>query len=242
MLRYLDLQPGHVVLDAGCGDGLYSRIIALTCRPHFIHAIDADINMVERALENTVSGCCPHVMDIQNIQFRKEEFDRILCTEVLEHVPDPSCALSELYRVLKPGGILAVTVPNAEYPALWDPISWTLERLGIRPRSGIWNMHLRLYRYEEIVSQCEEAGFEIVKAEPLTHYCIPFSMQILRWGALIHRRIHVPGATRGSGPPGRWNLLRWVLRLFEAADRSNETRPVGFGSSVNIALKLRKPF
>lgn len=47
-------------------------------------------------------------------------FDMILCYETIEHVPSPGAFLSELHRVLKPGGILVLTTPNL----LWEPVHW----------------------------------------------------------------------------------------------------------------------
>jgi SAM-dependent methyltransferase len=49
--------------------------------------------------------------DIHQLPFRNETFDGVLCIEVLEHVPDPSQAVSELHRVLRPGGVMLLTVP-----------------------------------------------------------------------------------------------------------------------------------
>jgi ubiquinone/menaquinone biosynthesis C-methylase UbiE len=49
--------------------------------------------------------------DIRQLPFRNETFDGVLCIEVLEHVPDPSQAVSELHRVLRPGGVMLLTVP-----------------------------------------------------------------------------------------------------------------------------------
>ncbi|MDQ3766085.1 MAG: methyltransferase domain-containing protein [Actinomycetota bacterium] len=49
--------------------------------------------------------------DIRQLPLRSESFDGVLCIEVLEHVPDPSRAVSELHRVLQPGGVMLLTVP-----------------------------------------------------------------------------------------------------------------------------------
>ena len=64
---------------------------------------------------------------VYRLPFADGAFNRILFTEVLEHIPDDEAALAELFRVLEPGGILALTTPNSEYPLLWDPINRLLE-------------------------------------------------------------------------------------------------------------------
>lgn len=243
-LGNLELSPGLSILDAGCGDGIYIAGL-LASRPKCIIAIDRDetqLSILRKRYDKYINVVgAPLIVqrrDIENMGLGMGvgRIDRALCTEVLEHVLDPALALSELYRVLRPGGVLVITVPNADYPALWDPISWTLERLGIQPRSGIWNQHLRLYRADEIRALCEQAGFVVEKLELLTHYCIPFSMQILRAGALLKDRIPIPGTDRHGPGPGKWNPLRWILRMFEWVDGWDD-RGV---SSVNIALKVRK--
>lgn len=53
------------------------------------------------------------ICNLQALPFRDECFDAVLCTEVLEHVPDPVRVLCELNRVLKPGGQVFVTVPQS---------------------------------------------------------------------------------------------------------------------------------
>lgn len=55
------------------------------------------------------------VGDVQDMPFENESFDTVLCVEVLEHVPYPAKALSEMFRVLRPGGNLILTVPHMGY-------------------------------------------------------------------------------------------------------------------------------
>jgi len=61
-------------------------------------------------------------MDVTNLPFKNSSFDIVICSEVLEHIPDDKRALSELVRILKPGKILAVSVPR-----FWpEKICWLL--------------------------------------------------------------------------------------------------------------------
>lgn len=88
------------ILDAGCGQGPY-RPVAESVADSY-ESLD-----VERKLDDQT-----FVGDIQSMpEVESERYDTVICSEVLEHVPRPSDALSEVQRILKPGGILILTVP-----------------------------------------------------------------------------------------------------------------------------------
>ena len=97
--------PGAPILDAGCGTGLNLRHL-----PPGSTGIDINprnVELVARRLPNhrVVRG------DVEALPFEANAFGTVLCTEVIEHIPDPSAALSEFRRVLKPGGVLVGSVP-----------------------------------------------------------------------------------------------------------------------------------
>jgi SAM-dependent methyltransferase len=85
-----------------------------------------------------------------SLPFADGEFDRVVAAEVLEHIPDDTTAISELARVLRPGGTLAVTVPR------WLPekICWRLSREYHEVEGG----HVRIYTTEDLVSKLSDAG------------------------------------------------------------------------------------
>jgi len=113
----LDVREGHSVLDVGCGDGYLLRKAAR--RASLTMGVDLDESRL-RASRNSLtdsrrSGQSPielTVADAQRLPFADASFDRIICTETLEHVADAQLALRELARVLRPGGRLAVSVPH----------------------------------------------------------------------------------------------------------------------------------
>lgn len=122
------------------------------------------------------------IADATNLPFKNNFFDRIIASEVLEHIPDDMKALNEMYRVLKPGGVIMVTVPNHDYPFLWDPVNWLLEKFwhfhlpsDVWWLSGIWADHFRLYFDKEMAKKINKAGFKIIRKWKTTHYCWPFS-------------------------------------------------------------------
>jgi ubiquinone/menaquinone biosynthesis C-methylase UbiE len=98
-------RPGEPVLDAGCGTGLNLRhlprgSVGLDINPRNLDVVRA-----------RVPGCQPVLGDLEAMPFTDGTFGTVLCSEVLEHVPDAARALSEIRRVLRPGGVLIGSVP-----------------------------------------------------------------------------------------------------------------------------------
>ena len=103
--------PGGTILDAGCGTGLNLR--HLPAGSTGIDINPRNIEILQRRLPNhsVIEG------DIETMPFANGSFGTVLCTEVLEHVPDPLAAIREFRRVLRPGGVLIGSVPARS--AIW---------------------------------------------------------------------------------------------------------------------------
>ncbi len=127
----LDLQPGHLVLDMGAGAGRHA--FEVYRRGAHIVALDysladlKDVSGLFAAMTDAGEAPAGTVAATVNgdgtrLPFLDDTFDRIICSEVMEHIPDDSAAAAELARVLKPGGTIAVTVPT------WLPekVCWAL--------------------------------------------------------------------------------------------------------------------
>ncbi len=102
------------VLEIGCGRGGFSNYLAnLPNGPHQIVASDFSASALAIASEKYAhSKIFWKKEDIMNMSFESNSFDTVISCETIEHVPNPSKALHELYRVLKPGGRLFLTCPN----------------------------------------------------------------------------------------------------------------------------------
>lgn len=85
-----------LVVDLGCGDQPYKRF--LSCDTY----VAVDIDFARRPMV---------VADAQSLPFREGIADGVLCLEVIEHVPTPERVIAEIYRILKPGGLLLLTAP-----------------------------------------------------------------------------------------------------------------------------------
>jgi ubiquinone/menaquinone biosynthesis C-methylase UbiE len=116
------VQPGQLVLDAGAGRAPYREL--------FSHAVyeTADFLSVKGKKYTEPTYTC----DLAEIPVDGDRFDHVLLTQVLEHVPEPTKVLSELHRVLKPGGVLWLTAPlfYAEHERPYDFYRYT--RFGLR--------------------------------------------------------------------------------------------------------------
>jgi len=94
------------MLDAGCGTGL--NLAGMPAGSVGIDLNPRNLELVRRRLPHQVAV----EGDIEDMPFEDESFNTVVCTEVLEHVPYPEKALSEIGRVLRPGGVLIGSVPS----------------------------------------------------------------------------------------------------------------------------------
>ncbi len=105
------LRPGLRLLDFGCGSGTISVGLAKAIAPGEMHGVDMEESLIELARSVAVSqgqdNAIFHVGDVTDLKFEDDFFDVAHCSTVLMYVPDTAAVLSEVKRVLKPGGIIA---------------------------------------------------------------------------------------------------------------------------------------
>jgi SAM-dependent methyltransferase len=105
------LPQGPVLLDAGCGAGSAFQEIAARFRPARILAVDIDRRQLAHARRAAEQCGCPVELqraDLRRLDLRSESIDLVLCHQVLHHVSEQEAVLAELFRVLRPGGLLLV--------------------------------------------------------------------------------------------------------------------------------------
>ena len=157
--KRLRLQPGSKVLDVGCGQGRH------TCEAYSLPGITAvglDLNPQDVAQTRSMlcamedagmgGGGTWQVFsgDCTCLPFADDFFDAVICSEVLEHIPNNKKAASELVRVLKPQGVLAVSVPRY----VPEVICWTLSEQYYNTEGG----HIRIYTRKSLLKLIENTG------------------------------------------------------------------------------------
>jgi glycosyltransferase involved in cell wall biosynthesis/SAM-dependent methyltransferase len=256
MVDRLDLHDGQRVLDAGCGLGSHLHLLRSMYQQLDLIGVDLDAERLTRARE-VLPGVPLALAALGALPVPDAAVDRVLASEVLEHLVDDEGALHELHRVLRPGGVLVASVPHADYPFWWDPVNGTLERLGrppLRhgPLAGIWTDHERLYRPDGLRRLVERAGFEVEEVEEQTHHVLAFSHQLVYGlGVRLLERGLVSTSTRErSGrfgdpdvDPGRGagrGPVAAGLALMRRIDARNDRRERPARTHVSIVLRAVK--
>lgn len=252
IIKEINPNPRDKILDVGCGDGFYLHLLSnLGVKSLTLVGVDVDNNALKSARKNLKGKKVKLIkVDLMDkLPFKSSLFDKIIMSEVCEHLADDVKALKEIKRVLKRGGTLVITVPNQNYPFLWDPVNWILEHFfdtHIKSGfwAGIWNQHLRLYKPEEIKKVINKVGFKIEKIEPLTWWCLPFNHNLLHFAArkLYGGKFSSQVAlmvNKYTKNPRRSSLINLVFDLVNKIDRLNDFSHFG-GGGVNILVKALK--
>ena len=251
IIEELELADGDKILDVGCGDGYYLHLLSNLGLKLSLTGVDFDKNALASAKKNLRGKNIKLVQAdlMKNLPFKTGFFDKIVMSEVAEHLPDDIKGLKEVRRVLKPQGILVLTVPNHNYPFFWDPINWVLEHLfGTHIKkgfwAGIWNQHKRLYTPKEIKKVLEKAGFKIETVEPLTYWCLPFNHNLLHLGAKMlygggFSEKTASAISKYEKNPKRPFLIDLFFKLVNGVDKLNDyCQPKDKG--VGVFAKVRK--
>lgn len=155
---HLKLNPGDRVLDIGCGEGRHC-ITAYMLEDVISVGVDLsaqDLGITQERFaefeepENKVKKLFISVADGCNLPFANDSFEKIICSEVLEHIPNYQGVLAEIHRILKPGGTFAVSVPR--FGPEW--ICWKLSDEYHAMDGG----HIRIFRDRALRRDIEKFG------------------------------------------------------------------------------------
>lgn len=155
------------VLDAGCGDGInlvgLRQIAAGQQRRLRVTGVDYNPLRLARARSNDPAASVQRA-SLVDLPFVTGAFDVVLCSHVIEHIPDLAPALAELCRVLRPGGLAIVGVPNEGCATARLRNHW------IQPSIGRDTDHVNFFTDRTLTAALTGAGFSIRQVERETFF------------------------------------------------------------------------
>ena len=256
IFEWIDPQNDDLILDMPCGRGFYLNMFRYVSGCTLIGA-ELDWQVIQKAKTNVgaLDDVALHNANIYTLPYADETFDAVILSEILEHIERDVDGLREIYRVLKPDGVVAITVPHANYPFWWDPINKSLETLFDKHIerglfAGIWANHERLYTMPQLREAVSGAGFMIEAERSFTHRCFPFIHNIVYGiGMPLLESGRLPGSmasaanriTFDDNNDSLLNPINLGLKVLNFFDRNNAVNEPEGRSTVNLAIKGRKP-
>lgn len=211
LLRKSIAGDGALVLDLGCGTGVIATELAKWATP-------IGLDMSAQALAYSQGRGVKHLVQAigEALPLQEASVDGILALDIFEHIEDDHKAFLEAYRVLRPGGVLVMSVPA--FRALWGPHDVAL-------------MHYRRYTRPQVRAALTSAGFQVTKASYSVFFLFPIVLAIR---ALEKMKRGTPKASLPS-VPGWLNRALIGLQEVEAAFIDRVSLP--WGSSVIAVAK-----
>lgn len=168
-VRFLDAVSNGQLLDVGCGSGDW--LLAMRERGWQVTGVDFDAGAVAVGRQRGLRVRCG---PLEDQRFPDESFDAITLNHVIEHVPDPVRTLQECARVLRRGGRLVVSTPNA------DSLSHHIYKQdwrGLEPPR-----HLHIFSFDALRDALALAGLRTVRLLPQVADSILYESHLLRHG------------------------------------------------------------
>jgi ubiquinone/menaquinone biosynthesis C-methylase UbiE len=151
-IELMDIQPDSFILDIGCGGGVTIKDMARIATSGFVAGVDYSDIMVRQSLKRNAAAGAQRVAikkgDIASLPFEDASFDRACAVESFNYWPEPVAGLKEVRRVLKDGGLVAITT------------AWSKE-MDNHPKYAVMAQKMRfpLYAGAEMVAMLTAAGF-----------------------------------------------------------------------------------
>ena len=212
-LRKLALSPGDTCLDLGCGEGRHALAAYLLegVQSLGIDLSEQDLGVATKRIDDMQSHApCGQIAfaagDATCLPLPDASVDAAIASEVLEHIPNYLTVLEELWRVLKPGGRLCISVPR-QWPE-W--VCWRLSE-GYRTTPG---GHIRIFDATHLRRELMRQGFTLTDRESAHALHVPYWwLKCIFW-----RRDDEPWPVRIYHQALVWDLMKRprVTRVIEA--------------------------
>jgi len=209
------------VLEIGCGDGFNLLCLASAVEPKGQYVgvdvsqarIATAINRKNEEYDLGHKRLSFLMMDGSYLGFTNASFDIVICMEVLEHLPRPDLCVSEMFRILKPGGAAIITTPNPE--SIFLKLSKVLKYFSKSSKISLDRRdHISIKNFAEWKDMFLASGF---------------LLEIRKRGALFL-----------GGP--KYDSHRVLFALAIIVETILDIIPIWWNLSEDIILLLRKPF
>jgi SAM-dependent methyltransferase len=199
-------KAGGTVLDVGCGPGItVDHLVRQGCRVHGVDLAPEMIAECRRAFGH-LDAATFTVGRIEALDFPAGAFDAVICMGVVEYIDDDAAAVREMARVLKPGGIALISLPNVWSPfRLWRrflfrPLAAALRAVaGKPPRRGMFHREYSSANYGRLL---RTHGLEPVEHVYYNFKLVPSPVD--EWFPALTVRVTEPLEALARGP------LRWL--------------------------------
>jgi len=186
------LHAEAVLIDCGAGTGRFVQEAARSCTAIAVDDHDESLEMARKRLgeEAVRRGSCTA------LPFADASADIVTALDVIEHVADDRRAVDEMLRILKPGGVMVITVPA--FQSLWSDWDVALH-------------HFRRYRRSGLHALLSEAGLEVVRCDYINVLAFPAVWVLRKW------RTWFPPRSSDNGPRAEERIPPpWLNRLLSA--------------------------
>lgn len=226
-LARLDVRPGHLLLDAGCGEGRH----CFGSQSRGAHVVGLDLDLSAMRMPSKVlrkqgrpKGQLGAMLqgDAFHLPFADASFDRIICSEVMEHVHDYRAAARELARVAKPGAKIAITIPTA-----------TSEQIYLRLGDDYFESpggHIRIFRPRDLAKALAAAGLTTVGCGFAHGFHTPYWM--------LRSIMHLPSADESGLVRG---YREFLIRSTVSQAMARVERVLNFICPKSVILYAEKP-
>lgn len=221
------------VLEVGCGAGRFLRALGRS-RPG-LRLVGADLSRnALRVLAERCQEIETRLVEGPSLPAADREFDAVLALDVLEHVEDTDALLSEIRRVLVPGGVFHLHVPcEADPRSLWRWLPAQAGEPGLKRRFG---GHIQRFRRRELLERIRSLGFRVLRVRNSLHAIGNVADVALFLGLAIANRERSASVTSGDVIASRSRAIRAVDALVYW-----EARLLGALPSWSIHVTARRP-
>ena len=219
-----ELHPTEAnYMEIGCGTGFVLRGVCNSTLPYRVTGTEIFANALDMVQTRVGTQAELMQLDARHIPF-EEEFDIIGAYDCIEHISEDRDVLAQIYTALKPGGLIAITVP--QHPFLWSQAD---ERAD----------HKRRYTAKELQDKFEAANFKVIKSSSFTSFLLP----LMYLSRLLNKNKNAKVNTKhtdGLHLPGFVNQTFLALMKIEAKLISKGINLPCGGSRLMIGQKLAK--